>query len=314
MGRSALPAGTGKEVNMVEHSSESVRRVQEALRAWLRTTLQAAGYPVEVSFTPLEAPHLRVVPLRVVPQGRSGDPSQGIALIPLPENARELQGMGRAWIEYANVLSEALEVLFPRIEARTHGARGRPNPEVGQLPKVLRSWYLREAREPEAWRVDVDGLALARPPALTWRPAQSLTLQYLLAPQTRPEEWAPILASLQIAAAIDARLGLSLPPLPLGDECASYTRALAQAVPTELSKRLNTALHELQVEREQQLIFRLGAESDTGELLRLLVSAGLGFGPVALVHLQVQLGAGALFTPTAAPAMTSRPLKPGESA
>lgn len=297
-------------MSSLRHIADVSRAAQLALQAWSRRIAGEAGVPLAAA--PGGA-RIGVYPLRAGVLGRSGD-AQGLPLMVPPELTRDPPaGVGADWLMLAKALQAALDVYFPRADARPGPpSRPRPAPPLDQLPKPLAAWYRARAGGAEEWTWTLDRVEMARVPALTWRAPVNVRLGWLLAFEGLGDDALPLAAAVAAALAFDNSFEVRVPPIAYDAELPAFLEALAQCSTAELAEPLRACAGRLDACPPTILSVGPGSDLSVSQINQLAVAGGRAEVPHLHVTIGLSAGAVARFVPSAVPAYAGSHRRPGE--
>ena len=236
-------------MNQYRHAAVISEAVHDGLVTWARRAMEDGGleemeiwgrFPPEGTIRS----YLVLFPYRVGPGPLLRDNAPGTSLF-LGANASPevLASVPTAWVQFANLMYEGIELIFPTVAAYSPGQRitESPYPRLSQLPGPLAEWYKKKMDDgdKEQW-VIYSGEPRARPPALAWRQGIYITVHYLAVAHdpgrgasTRTSDVAPVaLAALSVLTAaiqLDPNLLVMVPARPLPADLSSFATAFVEA-------------------------------------------------------------------------------------
>ncbi|MBT3218092.1 MAG: hypothetical protein HN348_03300 [Proteobacteria bacterium] len=236
-------------MNQYRHAAVISESVHDGLVTWARHAMEEGGLEeMEIwgRFPPdgTIRSYLVLFPYRVGPGPLLRDNAPGTSLF-LGANAptEVLKSVPPAWVQFANLMYEGIELIFPSVAQYAPGQKVvvSPYPILSELPGPLAAWYQKQIEDgdPEQWVVH-SGQARARPPALAWRQGITITVHYLAVAHdpgrgasTRTSDVAPLalpaLAVLTTAIQLDPNLIVMVPPRPLPSVLGTFATAFVES-------------------------------------------------------------------------------------
>lgn len=275
------------------------------LERWVRERLAEAGYAelevVDDRHTEAPtAPRVVIWPYRLSPWPRRVEANQEVTLLRVTDRQA---GVPEAWRELGRRMTEALDGFGEQ------GPRGTTPPTVESLPEKLRAWY---TSAPPEWILTGQGSARARPPALMWRAAHTLRVQFLLfveVPPGRPERPLSLLTALAEAAQVDRTLDLELPGPAPEPALLGLIEGLCALLEPAAAEALRQSALALQRPARWPLTLVPFPDLDHEDLGQLCRAIGRPLRAAVSLAVQVPFGAGPALVPAAgAAAISSRPL------
>ena len=245
----------GELAETYQHVRKISDTIHDHLIGWARHILQEAGLDtIDVrSHFPTEgttASSLVLLPYRLGPDPKVRETSSGISLYPAALTGRPTsERIPSLWRVVGEQIASAIDALM----SPCVGPQGLP--VLAALPEPLRQWYEQE-KSADPWVVEIDGQELARPPALCWKPAFTMTVHYVAVATDpargttlRGEGAAPLAMSvLSVLAAgihLEQTMSVRVEPMPVPGVLSRFVEALLACMTSDAGRILKCAMSDL---------------------------------------------------------------------
>lgn len=305
-------------MNPYTTARSTAEAVHTSVLTWARQLLDRADLTqVEVHgvFPPEDhpKPHTIVFPYRMTLWPKLVESTDAVPFLgQMRAPGAAVPGVPQPWADLAARMGTIIHRVLP--PASSKGGRP-PRPaswnRLDELPLPLAKWYRAQPDKPNEdgvqWRGELDGAVGGVLPALSWRPAVKVRINYLVQVLPGPGQASPAsftlgaLSAITLGTHLERTIPVRLPEAPSVPGLETLVDAIAECGTPEEAVALRDNARDV-FESRDQLVPLLPVESpaadDFAEIMRSLRRP---MTPTLLLQVQIPLGGGPQLAPAASP-------------